>query len=195
MVLALALFAGPITAEDRADSAPSREYQVKAAFVYNFIKFVDWPKEKVADSNDSITIGIIGKDPFGKAFEPVKGKRIKNKKLVIKQFPGLEQYKAKYKDEYKDALKKCHILFICSSEKKRLKEIINFIKDSSVLTIGEIEGFLEAGGVINFTMQEQKVHFEVNITAARRAKLKIRSQLLRLAERVVEEKPPEDKKK
>jgi len=198
-VLTLAFFAGAITAEVRADSAPSREYHVKAAFIYNFIKFVDWPKEKIADSNELITIGIIGKDPFGNAFEAVKGKKIKNKKLAIKQYPGLEQYKAKHKDEYKnkyqDALKKCHILFICSSEKNHLKEIINFIKDSSVLTIGEMDGFLEGGGIIKFMMEEEKVRFEINTTAAKRAKLKIRSQLLRLAKRVVEEKPPEDKKK
>lgn len=203
VVLALALFAGAITAEVRADSAPSREYQVKAAFIYNFIKFVDWPKEKAADSNEPIIIGIIGKSPFGNAFETVKGKKIKNKKLAIKQYPGLERYKAKHKDEYKDeykdkyqdALKKCHILFICSSEKNHLKEIINFIKDSSVLTIGEMDGFLEGGGIIKFMMEEEKVRFEINTTAAKRAKLKIRSQLLRLAKRVVEEKPPEDKKK
>lgn len=202
VVLALVFFAGPITAEVLADSALSREYQVKAAFIYNFIKFVDWPKGKIADSND-ITIGIIGKSPFGNAFEAVKSKKIKNKKLVIKYFPQLEQYKAKhkdkykdeYKDKYQDALKKCHILFICSSEKKHLKEIINFIKGSSVLTIGEMDGFLAAGGVIKFTMEEKKVRFEINITAAKRAKLKIRSKLLRLAKRVVEEKPPEDKKK
>lgn len=199
LILFAALFATPAMA---ADSKLNREQQIKAAFIYNFIKFVDWPKEKIADSND-ITIGIIGKNPFGNAFEAVKGKEIKNNKLVIKYFPQLEQYKAKHKDEYKDeykdkyqgALKKCYILFICSSEKEHLKEIINFIKGSSVLTIGDMDGFLAAGGVIKFTMEEKKVRFEINVTAAKRAKLKIRSQLLRLAKRVVEEKPPEDKKK
>ncbi|MCJ7777900.1 MAG: YfiR family protein, partial [Sedimentisphaerales bacterium] len=74
MVLALAFFATPIALKANDDSTVNREYQVKAAFLYNFIQFVDWPEEKSADSNKPITIGIIGKDPFENAFEPIKDK-------------------------------------------------------------------------------------------------------------------------
>jgi hypothetical protein len=154
---------------------------------------VDWPEEKVADSNEPITICILGKDPFENAFAPLKGKQAKNRKVVIKRFKGFEELKnpsPKDKAEMQriiNAIRKCHVLFICSSEKEELKETINSVKNHSVLTVGETQGFLEAGGVINFLMEEEKVRFEINLAAARRAKLKISSKLLRLAKRVVEE--------
>jgi hypothetical protein len=201
LVLFPALFVGSITAEVHANSAPSREYQVKAAFLYNFIKFVDWPEEKVTDSNEPITICILGKDPFEDAFAPLKDKQAKGRKVVVKRFKGFEELEnSSEKDKTKlqrviDTFRKCHVLFICSSEKEKLKETINSVKDHPVLTVGETKGFLEAGGIINFLMEEKKVCFEINITAAERARLKIRSKLLRLAKRVAEEKSPNDKKK
>lgn len=193
IVLALALFVVPIAAQAREQSAQSREYQVKVAFLYNFIKFVDWPKEKIGDSNEPIIIGVIGESPFGKAFEPIKNKKVKGKRIVIKQFRSFEELKkSSGKDKAElarkiEALRKCHLLFICSSEKKNLKEIINSVRDHNVLTVGDMEGFLESGGIINFLMEEKKVRFEINVAAAGQAGLKIRSKLLRLAKRVVEE--------
>ena len=201
IVLVLALLLVLIAPEVRADSAHSREYQVKAAFLYNFTKFVDWPKEKVPDSNEPITLGILGKDPFGNAFEPLKDKQAKSRKIVIKRFKGFEELKNSSRDDKAElqrqikALRKCYLLFICSSEKKALRDIINSVKDHPVLTVGDMKGFLEAGGIVNFLMEEKKVRFEINLAAARRAKLKIRSKLLRLARRVVKEESPEDKKK
>jgi len=200
VVLALALFAAPISVQAKDDSAQNREYQVKAAFLYNFIKFVDWPKEKMADINEPIIIGIMGKDPFGDAFEPIKDKQVKGRKLVINRLKGLEELKkSSEKDKSKlqreiEALRKCHLLFICSSEKENFEEIIETLEGSSVLTVEETAGFLESGGIINFIMEEKKVRFEINVTATKRAKLKIRSQLLRLAKRVVEEKPSDEAK-
>jgi hypothetical protein len=201
LVLFLVLFVGSITAEADADSAQSREYTVKAAFLYNFIKFVEWPKENTPDSNEPITICILGKDPFGNAFEPVKDKQAKGRKVIVKRIKGFEELK---KSSPKDkaelqrkikAIKKCHVLFICSSGKEELKETINSVKNHSVLTVGETEVFFEAGGVINFLMEENKVRFEINLAAAKRAKLKISSNLLRLAKRVVKENEPQDTKK
>ena len=200
VVLALALLVAPLASQGRAESAQSREYQIKAAFLYNFIKFVDWPEEKMADSNEPIIIGIIGKSPFGNAFEPLKAKKIKGRSVVVKRFKGFEKLKkSSGKNETElgrkiEALRKCHLLFICSSEKKNLKEIINSVKDHSVLTIDGMEGFLEAGGIIKFLVEEKKIHFEINVTASKRAKLKIRSQLLRLAKKVVKEKPSKEAK-
>lgn len=191
VVLAPALLVLPIVPKARADTAPNKEQQIKAAFIYNFIKFVDWPKEKMADSNEPITIGIIGKDPFGKAFEPIKKKQVKGKKVVIKRFKGFEELKQS--SEQIEAIRKCHLLFICSS-KKNLKEVINSVKDHSVLTVADIKGFLESGGIINFLIEDKKVRFEINNTAAKQAKLKIRSKLLRLAKRVIPEKPSEEAK-
>lgn len=181
IVLTLVLFVAAIGPAVRADSVTSREHRVKAAFLYNFIKFVDWPEEKVADSNDTIAIGIIGKHSFGDAFEAVKGAKVKNKKIIVKHFTGFEQTKDK------NVLKRCHLLFICSSEKQHLKDIIKIVESSNVLTVGDKDGVLESGGIIEFTMEGKKVRFEINIAAAKRAGLQIRSQLLRLAKKVVEE--------
>ncbi len=193
IILALVVFMAAIASEAWADSVISREYQVKAAFLYNFIKFVDWPEEKTTDANEPIIIGIIGKDQFGAAFEPIKDRVVKGSKVVVRRFKGLEQLEesgeknGSEQHQQIDAIRKCHLLFICRSEKTRPTETINLVKGYSVLTIADIPGFLEAGGIIRFVMDGKKVRFEINVTAAKRAKLKIRSQLLRLAKRIVEE--------
>jgi len=190
VVSVLALFVGPIAPQAWADPASSKEYQIKAAFLYNFIKFVDWPKEKLPDANEPITIGIIGKDPFGKAFEPVKDKKVKGKRVVVKRFKSMTELKQGENDKADletaiETLRKCHLLFVCASEQKHFKEITKWVKDHSVLTVGDTKGFLEFGGIINFLVEDKKVRFEINAAAAKQAKLKIRSQLLRLAKKVI----------
>jgi len=174
-ILLVELFIAPAIA---ADSKQNREYQVKAAFIYNFTKFIDWPENKATNGNELITIGIIGKDPFKKAFEPIKSKQ-SNGKIALKHFDSFTKLKKA------ETLKKCHILFICSSEKNNLKNILTVLKDSSVLTIADTKGFLEAGVIINFVIEEKKVGFEVNLAIANKAGLKIRSRLLRLAKKII----------
>jgi hypothetical protein len=187
----LVLFAVALAAETLTDSEANREYQIKAAFLYNFIKFVDWPVE-VSDSNKPIIIGIIGKNPFGSAFEPMKDKTAKERKVIIKWFQGLNELekssqidKSRNHPQIED-IRECNLLFICSSEKEKFKETIDLLKDRSVLTVADTQGFLEAGGIVNFIIEENKVGFEINVTAAKQAKLEIRSNLLRLAKRIVE---------
>ncbi|MBU1260026.1 MAG: YfiR family protein [Planctomycetes bacterium] len=186
MFLILALFAVP---KAQAGSATAREYQVKAAFLYNFIMFIDWPDGKMPAANEPIIIGIIGKDPFEDAFDPVKDKQAKGRKVVVKKFKGFEELKKSDETEFNqqiEAVKKCHLLFICLSEKKNVKEITDLVKGSNILIIGDMPKFLEAGGgMINFVLEEQKIRFEVDAAAAKQAGLKIRSQLLRLATRVI----------
>jgi len=169
----------------RADSEKSKEYQIKAAFLYNFINFVDWPKEKVEDNDNLITIGIIGKDPFEQAFEPLKNKQTKGKKVLIKRFISFKE--STLSTDQVEAIRKCHLLFICRSEKEQLRKIINIVKDHNVLTVGDMNDFLESGGIINFVIDDQKVRFEINNNAAKQEKLNIRSKLLRLAKKVIEE--------
>lgn len=172
-----------------AQAAESKEYQIKAAFLYNFIQFVDWPKEKAADSNQPIIIGIIGRDPFGNVFESLKNKKIKGKSVVIRRVKTFEELKKNGELEDKiNELKKFHVLFICSSENKNLKQIIDPIKTDNILTVGETGNFLENGGIINFVLEEKKVRFEINLDAANTSNLKISSQLLRLAEKVIQKK-------
>jgi len=200
IVWVLVLLVAPCAAQGRDESAAQREYQIKAAFLYNFIKFVDWPKEKVAESNEPVVLGIVGKDPFGNAFAPVKDKQDKGRKVLIKRFKPIEELKKSGEKDKSllereiDSLRKCHLLFICSSEEKSINEIINLVKGHSVLTIGDMQGFLESGGIINFIMEEKKVRFEINMTAAKHAKLQIRSQLLRLAKRVIKEEASQQAK-
>ena len=177
-----------------SQAAESKEYQIKAAFLYNFIQFVDWPKEKVADSNQPIIIGIIGRDPFGNVFESLKNKKIKGKSVVIRRVKTFEELKKNGELEDKiNELKKFHVLFICSSENKNLKQIIDPIKTNNILTVGETDNFLESGGIINFVLEEKKVRFEINLDAANTSKLKISSQLLRLAEKVIQKKEGTEK--
>lgn len=193
LVFVLTCTVGLITpqAAGEDEGAPSQEYKVKAAFLYNFLKFVDWPNGKEADADQPITLGIIGKDPFEKAFEPVKDKKVKNRDVVIKRFKSVTELieqgeKGKSElDKQIEAAKKCHLLFICSSEKEGLKEILTGLKDCPVLTVGDSKDLLESGGIINFVMEQQKVRFEINESAAKRSRLKISSQLLRLARKVV----------
>src|SRR4030042_2305788 len=150
IVLFFILFMALFVTKAQADPTTSREYQVKAAFLYNFIMFVDWPVEKMADINDPMIVGIIGSDPFGDAFEPVKDKKVKDKNVVLRRFKGLEELK---KSAEKDsaqlnaqikALKEYHVLFICSSEKIHLKEIISLVENNGVLTVADTDGFIEA---------------------------------------------------
>lgn len=189
MVIIFLVFA---TSQSRADSESVREYQLKAAFLYNFLMFTDWPEEKMSADDKPIIIGIMGKDPFENAFEPIKDKDAKNRKVIVKRFKGLEDLKKSGSDAMNkeiEEIRKCHLLFICSSEKPVLKEIINLVSGYNILTVGDMQGFLESGGgVINFVVEEGKIRFEINAIAAAQAKLQIRSQLLRLARRVIEEK-------
>ena len=193
-VLILTLPLALVTAKSSTESSKYDQYQVKAVFLYNFIKFTDWPEEKITQNSDSVKIGVIGKSPFGDHLELIAGKQAKGKKIAIKLFKSLKKWdKSETKDNF-NALKRCHLLFICSSEKENLKEISNSIKNYYVLTVSDIDGFLETGGVIKFSVVDEKVYFEVNIIAAKQAELKLRSKFLRLAKRVMKEEPPQNTK-
>lgn len=182
-----------------AEPVASREYQIKAAFLYNFIKFADWPKEKVPDANTPIIIGILGKDPFQDAFGPLQEKEAKDGKVVLQRFEGfveLEKAGQKKKDQphpKSQDIQKCHLLFVCPSESERVSDIIASVKGRNILTVADTQGFLEAGGIINFVTEEKKIRFEINAVAAKQAKIVIRSQLLRLAKRVIREDGNEGK--
>jgi len=246
-------------------SAQYKEYEVKAAFMYNFLKFVDWPEEKMASNGNQIIIGIIGQDPFGSAADILRDKKVEDRKVVIKHFDDFQQLKEavemdkaelteklktlskssiiyrnhngqiviKPTDEFNElksitdgaarekkieelkkrgflladpskaediktiietiangqmgALKKCHLLFICPSEKKTVNEIIDLVKNQGVLTVADTQEFLETGGIVNFVIEDNKVRFDINLTASEKAGLKIRSQLLRLAKKVIKD--------
>jgi hypothetical protein len=159
----LTLAAAPTWAHAQAPN----EYHVKAAFLYNFAKFVEWPSDP---PNEPIVIGIIGKDPFGGALEEaIRGKTVKGRKLAAQHLKAGQDPRG------------CQIIFISASEQKRLRSILADLNGAGVLTVGDTEGFAEAGGMINLTIVDQRVHFEINPDAAQRAGMKISSKLLSLA--------------
>jgi hypothetical protein len=152
-----------------AQTALEREYQIKAAYLYNFINYIDWPADALPPAGGMLTIGVVGDNPFGAALDALKGKQIKGRTLSVKQLSSLEN------------LDQCQIVFISPSEKERLPEILARLKDARVLTVSEIEGFAQRGGIINFISERNKVRFEVNPDAAKRTGLTVSSELLKLA--------------
>lgn len=173
------------------EEAHRREYKIKAAFIYNFLKGVEWPQEVFADPNIPIKVGIIGRELFGEAFDPIKNKSVKGRKVIIRKLIGPSQITDSNNPlESLDVkeIKSFHLLFICASESQYLDGILNLVRDKPVLTISEIDGFMQAGGIINFVPDTPKAIFEVNLIASERAKLVISSKLLRIADKVIENK-------
>jgi hypothetical protein len=152
------------------------EYRVKAAFLFNFAKFVEWPAGAFNGPGDPITICAFG-NPFGGLLEQtIDGKQINERKLIVRQL-----------SDGADVPAGCTILFI-SADRKRQGDLLGRLKGNHVLTVGETENFAAAGGVIGFKLEGEKVRLQINICAAERARLRISSKLLSLAEIVKEEK-------
>ena len=157
----------------RAQTA--NEYEVKAAFLYKFASFVEWPPESV---NVPLCIAVVGQDPFGAALDDVvKGKSINGRGFLIKRFKSGQDASG------------CHIVFISASEKSRVRSVLDQLRGSSILTVSDIPGFCQGGGMIDFELLEQKVRFEINPEAAERARLKVSSKLLSVAKIVREGRP------
>ena len=154
------------------------EYQMKAAYLYQFMKFVEWPEEVLPDTLDTITVGVFGESDIEEELRSLinrslaKGKLVKGRKVRVKHFRKVGD------------LAFCHVLFVSRSERSHLKEVLARTKDRSTLTVGEQEGFARAGGMINFIIVESKVRFEISVRAARRVDVRISSRLLKLAKDV-----------
>ena len=153
----------------RAQTPPRpTEYQLKAAFLYNFAKFIDWPPEALADEKEPFIIGVLGDNPFGNDLEQA-GKKINDHTISVQSFhTGAEAAH-------------CQILFISKSEEKHFSEIIQALHGTAVLTVSETDGFIEKGGMVNFVKEDNKIHFRINGEAAKADRLKISSKLLSLA--------------
>jgi hypothetical protein len=155
------------------DSSDSSEYLIKAGFIYNFAKLVEWPTASFAQPDSPIVIGILGEDPFGATLDRiVADKKINGRGLAVKRL--------KWSRDFKD-LKDCNILFVSTSEKEHIESVIDAMKGLPILTIGDAPGFAKRGGVMNFVLEDNKVRFEVNVEAAKHADLTISSRLLTLA--------------
>jgi hypothetical protein len=181
-----------------AEETPYKEYEIKAAFMYQFVNFIDgWRfqqesedgKKEDTDSKSPIVIGVIGKSPFQNAFIPLKDKQVKGRNVKVIYFKGYSELNNSGEKVTLhpriEAIKRCDVLFLCSSEWYHIDNILNQVRYKRILTIADMPGFLEKGGIINFVVENNMVCFEVNTTGAKRAKLEIRSKLLRLAKRII----------
>lgn len=165
-LLVAALVGGGISPAEAA-SPPPLESQVKAAFLYQFTKFVEWPPQALRDN--TIIIGVLGDSPVADALAAIEGQEAKGRTVVVKRFKGL------------DELEFAHILFLSPDAAGHLKEIQKRLEHSSTLLVSDVEGFARSGGMINFIMVGNKIRFEINVEAAEQARLRISSQLLKLA--------------
>jgi hypothetical protein len=157
-------------AAEPQDSQTLSEYVVKAGFLFNFAKYVDWPADSFEKADTPITIGIVGADPFGEDLEKIlKNKTIKNRPFAIQRF------------REPAGIQRCHILFVPRSEKDHIPEILKRIDSWPVLTVGEEEGFSRSGGMTNILIEKEKPRLEVNPDAAEKAKIAIDSKLLKVA--------------
>lgn len=151
-------------------SAQAPEYDLKAAFLFNFAKFVEWPQSAFVGERAPLTICVYGEDPFGPTLDGVvQGERVGERSLLVQRPDSL------------DDLGACHVLFVGRSEKDRLGEVMAQVRGKPVLTVADTDGFLRAGGVINFILEGTKVRFLIDQGAAERSGLVISSKLMRLA--------------
>lgn len=159
-----------------AEAAPAQVQQasqVKAAFLYNFAKFVEWPPGTFADDQAAITLGFFDGDPMAGTMEALQGKVVQGRRLEVKPSRSIE------------AVKKCQIFFASAAPKAGLPQILGALKNSPVLTVTDgVDNFAELGGIINLIIVDDKIRFEICVDNARQSGLKISSQLLKLAKLV-----------
>lgn len=160
-----------------AQQRPASSVDVKAGLLFNFLLFVDWPEPGPAADDEPILIGILGEDEFGDAFKPVEDKIIDGRPVVIRHFPAFTP----------DApWRQCREIYIGETFDATPAAVLADLEGAPVLTVSGIEGFAESGGMIQLREENGHVRFDVNPQAARRAGLEIRSKVLRLALRIVD---------
>ena len=173
--LAFATLAGPAPARANQDTL-LREYDVKAAFLYNFITFTEWPDSAFAAPDSPFVIGVLGLDPFGSSLDRlVAGEQVGKHPIVVKRFRRIDDARGS------------NLLFIAASEGSRVGPLLRRLQGTKILTVGEVTGFAEQGGAIGF-VTAGNVHLEVNAQAVKSAGLNLSSKIMRLA-RVVEGPP------
>jgi len=147
------------------------EYQVKAVFLFNFAQFVEWPPEALPSADAPIVIGVLGNDPFGPILdETVRGESVRGHPLTVRRFRRVEEVEA------------CHVLYISTSESRRLDEIVEHLRGRGILTVSDSERFMVRGVMIRLVTDRNRIRLRVNLDAAKAAGLNISSKLLRSAE-------------
>jgi hypothetical protein len=153
-----------------AQTDSAGEYEIKAAMLYNLMQFVEWPSSAYASAQSPDVMCVLGWDPFGNSLTSlVSDKTVDGRPVQIRHVKNDQEVRA------------CHVLYISSSERKHLSQILSNLTGASVLTVGEMSQFAERGGMVQFALEEKQVHFQVNLDAASRSGLKISARLLTLA--------------
>jgi hypothetical protein len=154
----------------RISASNPSEYEVKAAYLYNFGRFVEWPPDVPLGTADTFTICVMGRDPFGSALDTtISGEKIGGKTVVARRISG--------SGEATD----CRILFVSASEDKQVKEILSTLGKQRVLTVSDLPQFIQQGGMVQFVLVNERVRFEINLAATHEAGLNLSSQLLKVA--------------
>ena len=163
----------------QAQTSPSPEYHAKAHFLSKFPIFVEWPEYARPTGHAPFLICVFGDFSFGTSLaEKTRGTAIHEKPIEIRWIRRQPE------------LKSCQILFVSRSEQKRYSQVLEAVRGQGVLTVGETPEFLDAGGIVSFTMQQEMLQFDVNLDGASRARLRISSQMLALARRIVNTAEP-----
>lgn len=149
----------------------SREYNIKAVFLYNFTQFVEWPTDALRKPDAPFIIGILGNDPFRSAIdEAVAGEKVKGHQIMVQRYQNVKD------------IKNCNILFISNTEGGKLREILAALPNKNILTVSDIPEFAATGGIIRFMTKENKIKLQINLLASKEADLNISSKLLQVAE-------------
>jgi len=167
LALSWALAVAPIL---QAQKASPTEYEVKAAYLYNFGRFVEWPNKATAPSGGPFTVCVLGQDPFGQALDAT---------LAGESINGVNTAAVRI-SKPQEAVN-CRILFISSSEDRQLKQILVTLEGTNVLTVSDLPQFSQRGGMVQFVLDGTRVRFEVNLTPVEHAHLALSSQLLKVA--------------
>jgi len=156
-----------------AEKAALKEHQLKAAFIYNFTKFIEWPASGFPDTNAPFVVAVAGATPCAAELEQIaRDRKVNGRELIINVVKTPE------------AARGAHVLFVPAAEEARLKDWLAAVRGTSVLTIGESESFLKEGGIINFMLEGEKIRFEIEMDQADVASLKVSAQLQKLARTV-----------
>jgi len=184
----------------RAAKKQATEYELKMAFLFNFLKYVEWEKEKGAEQTEPdaekpdaekepepIRIGVVGKDPFEKAWEIIRDKKVNDRKISYRIF-DLAAGEEEQQKQTREEIRSCQVIFVPKSEGKNLDRILELVKDRPVLTVGETGDFLQKGGILNFVLEENKIRFEINLDTAKAARIQFKTSVLKLAKTIVQKK-------
>lgn len=174
----MALWAASLEPWSELRGQVSREYDVKAVFLFNFAQFVDWPAEAFPLPETPLVIGVLGVDPFNRALdEVVKNESIRGRRVKPERFKTVEE------------IGLCHVLFISASEAPSLPRTLEALKNRPILTVSDAEEFLRCGGMIQFYTEDAKVRLRISNEATRAARLSVSSKLLRVADVVTTRSP------